>query len=75
MGCRRVGHFRFEIFPQRIIHPAEWRDRDDPLRWLTQEYTAALEAMARAWPEQYFWVHRRWKHRPKGEPPAPGGIG
>jgi len=74
-GCRRLGDaFRFEIFVQRTIDPREWHGRDDPVAWITQEYTAALEQMARSCPEQYFWVHRRWKHRPQGEARPADGI-
>jgi len=72
---RRLGEgFNFEIGIQRIIHPHEWADKDDPLRWITQTYTTALEEAIRRAPEQYLWVHRRWKHRPKGEQPGPDGI-
>jgi KDO2-lipid IV(A) lauroyltransferase len=64
--CRRLeGRFSFEIFNQRLIEPSEWADKDDPLRWITQEYTRALEDAVRAQPDQYFWVHRRWKHAPR----------
>ena len=64
--CRRLkGLFNFEISNQRMIEPDEWAEKDDPLRWVTQEYTAALEAAVRAQPDQYFWVHRRWKHAPR----------
>ena len=31
---------------------------------LTQQYSAALERAIRRAPEQYFWVHRRWKSQP-----------
>ena len=63
--CRRLdGQFNFEIFNQRLIEPSEWADKDDPLRWITQEYTTALETAVRTQPDQYFWVHRRWKHEP-----------
>jgi len=31
---------------------------------ITQRYTSAIERLARAYPEQYFWLHRRWKHQP-----------
>ncbi|MHC4984632.1 MAG: lysophospholipid acyltransferase family protein [Planctomycetota bacterium] len=72
---RRMGHgFKFEIGIDRIIRPEEWADQDNPLEWITQAYTASLEHIIRTAPEQYLWVHRRWKHRPKGEPDAPGGI-
>ena len=30
----------------------------------TQAYTAAVEAMVRRHPDQYFWVHNRWKTKP-----------
>jgi KDO2-lipid IV(A) lauroyltransferase len=29
-----------------------------------------LEAEIRTMPEQYYWVHRRFKTRPEGEPPV-----
>lgn len=65
---RRVGNrFFFEIGVNRIIFPEEWADKDDPLRWVTAEYNKAIEAFVREDPTQYWWLHRRWKHRPKGE--------
>ena len=73
--ARRLGReFRFEMGTQWIIHSAEWADKDDPLRWITQTYTAALEQVIRDDPTQYLWVHRRWKHRPKGEQDPADGI-
>jgi len=59
--------FRYRIAVERIIQPEEWDTREDPLRWITQTFTRALEEAIRRWPEQYLWVHRRWKHRPKEE--------
>jgi len=72
---RRTGTpFVFELGVERIIQPSEWADRDDPVLWITQEYTAALERVIRHDPEQYLWAHRRWKHRPKGEDQPADGI-
>src|SRR5262249_39557242 len=34
---------------------------------MTQRFTTALERIVRAAPEQYFWLHRRWKHQPKAK--------
>lgn len=73
-GRRLDEQYHFEIGNQRIIYPREWADKDDPVLWITQEYTAALEQVVRSAPEQYLWVHRRWKHRPKGEQPGPDGV-
>jgi KDO2-lipid IV(A) lauroyltransferase len=33
----------------------------------TARFTAAIEKYARAYPDQWLWVHRRWKTRPEGE--------
>ncbi len=75
-GARRVGNrFFFELSINRIIFPHEWADKDDPLKWVTQEHTKALEEFIREDPTQYWWLHRRWKHRPKDELPPPDRKG
>jgi KDO2-lipid IV(A) lauroyltransferase len=69
--ARRVDdRFHFQAGTQDIIYPQDWKDQDDPLRYITQRYTKALEDIVRADPGQYWWVHRRWKSRPKGEQPG-----
>ena len=66
---RRIGnHFYFELGVNRIIFPEEWADKENPLEWITAEYTKAIEDFVREDPTQYWWLHRRWKHRPKDEP-------
>jgi len=33
--------------------------------WITAAYTKAIERAARRCPQQYLWVHRRWKSQPR----------
>lgn len=64
--ARRRGHIaEYDFVVQRIIHPHEWATQDDPLRWITQTYTRAIEDFVREAPEQYWWLHRRWKSKPR----------
>jgi KDO2-lipid IV(A) lauroyltransferase len=44
-------------------------DEAEDIRANTARYTEVLEDYARAHPDQWLWVHRRWKNRPPGEPP------
>jgi Kdo2-lipid IVA lauroyltransferase/acyltransferase len=70
--ARRLGdRFQFRVGVQDIIYPADWQAADDPLYYITQRYTTAIEDLVRDDPGQYLWVHRRWKTRPRGEPAEP----
>ena len=35
----------------------------------TQMFTKVIEDYVRKYPDQWLWVHRRWKTRPEGQPP------
>jgi len=35
----------------------------------TQRFAGVIEEVVRRYPEQWVWVHARWKTRPPGEPP------
>lgn len=66
--ARRLGeHFRYEMASADVIRPEEWEAHEDPLFYITARYNRAIESMVRRAPEQYLWVHRRWKSRPKHE--------
>jgi KDO2-lipid IV(A) lauroyltransferase len=65
--CVRRPDGRFDL----EVEPPLWGDRglgDDAERDLTARHTARLEAWIRRVPEQWFWLHRRWKTAP----PSPG---
>jgi KDO2-lipid IV(A) lauroyltransferase len=54
----------YAVVCEDVIDPRDYADRPDAVRAITQRYTAALERMIRRHPEQYFWLHRRWKSQP-----------
>jgi Kdo2-lipid IVA lauroyltransferase/acyltransferase len=55
---------RYEIGCEEVIDTLEFDHSRDALKIITQRYTTALEHAIRRAPEQYFWVHRRWKSEP-----------
>ena len=57
---------RYEIGCEEIIDPRDFEFNRETVEVITQQYTRALERAIRRAPEQYFWVHRRWK-TPPGE--------
>lgn len=53
------------IFPEAV------NGRTDRVRAMTQILTRRLEDFIRRHPEQWFWVHRRWKTQPSQTPGPP----
>jgi len=60
--CPYVGD-KFEITFQRISFELSGEHEQDSLE-ISQKITAELEKVIRQFPEQYFWMHRRWRARP-----------
>jgi KDO2-lipid IV(A) lauroyltransferase len=50
---------------EEVIDSRQFADDPQAVRRLTADYTAAWERLVRKAPEQYLWLHRRWKHVPK----------
>lgn len=44
-------------------------NEDEDVRANTQRFTRIIEEYVRAHPEQWVWIHKRWKTRPPGEKP------
>jgi KDO2-lipid IV(A) lauroyltransferase len=65
MGAARVGQpMQYRIYLEDVIMPEDYAGRADAPQAITARYTSALERMVRRHPEQYFWLHRRWKSQP-----------
>jgi len=57
----RHGH---RVFIDAVAKPTEG-DRQSQIRTLTADLTTRLEAAIRQAPEQWVWMHRRWRRRPE----------
>lgn len=65
-GMRRLADGRHVLSFSDVREP-EGEPTEANVLALTAWHTAMLEARVREAPEQYFWLHRRWKTRPPGE--------
>ncbi len=71
-GALGFAHWTGEPFKYRVdvidvILPEDWKAHRDPLFYITARYRRAIETMVRRAPEQYLWMHRYWKSRPRHE--------
>lgn len=62
---RRKYRLRFEP----AIELSRTSDEEADVRENTQRFTRVIEDYVRAHPDQWLWVHKRWKTRPPGEQP------
>jgi KDO2-lipid IV(A) lauroyltransferase len=59
---REKSGFRVEFGPEIItVHTG---DRQKDIEINTQEYNRVIENVIRRYPDQWFWVHQRWKTKP-----------
>ena len=58
---------RYKVIYGNIIETAKTGDRHQDIIETTALYTKELEKFIRAYPDQWLWIHKRWKTRPPGE--------
>jgi KDO2-lipid IV(A) lauroyltransferase len=63
----RLGRYRLRFDPP--VELAQTQDEVQDVRENTARFTKVIEAYVRQYPEQWLWVHKRWKTRPPGAPP------
>jgi len=62
-----LGRYRLRFDPPfRLIRTG---DLEADIVANTQKFTKVIEDYVRKYPDQWLWVHRRWKTRPEGQPP------
>jgi KDO2-lipid IV(A) lauroyltransferase len=65
VGVPRIATpMKFAVEIEDLIDPRDYPGRRDAVPAITERFTQAIERMVRRHPEQYFWLHRRWKHQP-----------
>ena len=62
-----LGKYRLRFDP--AVELVRTGDLEADIVANTQKFTKVIEDYVRKYPEQWLWVHRRWKTRPEGEPP------
>ena len=62
---KELGKYRF--VRGDIIEPSDTGDRKADVAATTAAYTAEIEKLIRQYPDQWLWIHKRWKTRPPGE--------
>jgi KDO2-lipid IV(A) lauroyltransferase len=68
------GRYRMVYGPRVEWQPTGRRDED--IAGLTQQLTSVVEAWVRETPEQWLWLHRRWKTQPSPSlGTAPASLG
>ena len=63
-GQRTGYRNQFRVGVKEPIIPRKHADRDEEVLRITQRLTKDLEEVIRQWPEQWLWMHRRWKTYP-----------
>jgi Kdo2-lipid IVA lauroyltransferase/acyltransferase len=61
-----IRKYRLRFEPAVAVQQTD--DEEADIRENTARFNRVIEEHVRAHPEQWLWVHKRWKNRPPGEP-------
>jgi Kdo2-lipid IVA lauroyltransferase/acyltransferase len=64
---QQLGKYRLRFEPP--VELIRTGDNERDVFENTQRFAKVIEGIIRKYPEQWVWIHARWKNRPKGEAP------
>jgi Kdo2-lipid IVA lauroyltransferase/acyltransferase len=56
---------KFELHVEKEIETPQTTDQEKDILEIVRRYTAVIESYVRAYPDQWMWMHERWKTKPK----------
>lgn len=62
--CGEQGKIQVRVRDIGVIDKKAFSNREEAVRAYTEKWTKILEEEVKLYPEQYFWVHRRWRTKP-----------
>jgi KDO2-lipid IV(A) lauroyltransferase len=60
---------KYRLFFEPAIQLVRTGDEARDIQENTQRFTREIENYVRRYPDQWLWLHKRWKTRPPGDPP------
>ncbi len=61
----RLEGWRHRFVAEPPVELIKTGDKAEDIRVNTQRHTEVLESIVRRYPDQWFWVHRRWERKQK----------
>ncbi len=59
--CRKADSFTYNGIVSDPLWPGEYKSEKEEIFRLTEEMNRKMESIIRTYPDQYLWMHNRWK--------------